>query len=213
VSGRPSPLGALHLTLGSAEGVAAVRSIRARARCTGPRGPYSTLIESARGSRLRFSQHWPDGRSFVALVVGPHAWTIDQESGEREALPDDARAGVRSHEFQMLPLTIEERFVNPVEVGTEVFDDARCATYSATDELGLPCRLYIDPVSSLLRGLRVANYYSPGDQVVIRLADWRPVAGVLMPWRATATDGQGDWVFDFEKIESNAVDDALFVTG
>jgi len=200
VAEAPRPLGAALAALGAPRKVAAIRSVRSSASCAGPRGPYSTLIESERGDRLRFSQHWPDGRSFIAQIDGQQAWSVDEQSGERELLTAEARAGVRTHEFQLLPIVLAERYSDLAAAGTADLGGIECDAFDAVDELGLACRLYFDRATSLLRGLDVTNYYEPDDRVAVRLDDWRPVAGVLFAWRAVASDRLGDWVFEFEEV-------------
>jgi hypothetical protein len=194
------PLEAALAALGPAAVVATIASVRSRASCNGPRGPYSTLIESERGDRLRFSQHWPDGRAFEALIEGPAAWALDAERDEREPLTAEARAGIRSHEFQLLPLVLAERYSELTLTGPASFDGTACDGFDARDELGLACRLYFERASRLLSGLELTNYYVPEDRVTLHLGDWRPVAGVLFPWHAVATDRLGDWIFEFEEI-------------
>jgi hypothetical protein len=71
-------------------------SIKAFARCAGPQGPYTTEIHSARGDRLKCRQVFRDGSSFLGLVNGRHAWTVD-----RVKLPSRITATDRSGEFAL----------------------------------------------------------------------------------------------------------------
>lgn len=194
--------------LGSAEAVAAVRSVRGLANCQGPRGEYTTLVESMRGDLLRFQQRWADGRQFVGLVNGAAAWAVDPDSGETEALSAGARAGIRSHEFQLLPIVIGERYAD-LDIAEQGADEV---TLAATDELGLPCRLRFSADSGLLTGMTFDNYNAPGSEVSVLLGRWLEVDGVLFPSLAVATDTAGDWVLDFDRIEVNVVDEGIFAT-
>jgi hypothetical protein len=184
--------------LGTPQAVAAVRSVRGLARCRGPRGEYLTFVDSARGDLLRFEQRWPDGRRFLAFVRGAEAWAHDFDTGLAEPISPEMRAAIRSHEFQLIPLVLAERY-SPQSVIQE--DDS--TRVAVLDELGLPGELRFDARTGLLLSMAFTNYNRPAEQVITTLGPWRSIDGVLFPERAVATDSTGDYVLDFHTIEVN----------
>src|ERR1044071_7919091 len=102
-----------------------IRSIRALADCTGPNGRYMTEIHSARGNRLSFKQVREDGRTFIGMVNGKIAWT-KKTNDEFDWLDKAGVSMIRSHEFQMIPLTLAERYTNFVVEGEAEYAGQPC---------------------------------------------------------------------------------------
>lgn len=121
--------------MGGTDAVRNVYSIRAFAECTSPRGPYTTEIHSARGDRLWFKQSNPERDDFVATINGRCVWTIDPSTQQAEELPVHVRSMLRGHEFQLIPLILEERFRDPLLEDTEEFAGSMCTKMRVLDDM------------------------------------------------------------------------------
>ncbi|NUO82981.1 nuclear transport factor 2 family protein [candidate division KSB1 bacterium] len=197
--------------MGGESELSKIQSITALAHCTGPRGEYVTEIYSQRGNRLQFKQVWPEGRSFLAFVNGEHAWMEDAMSGHVSQLDSASTAGIRAHEFQMIPLVLPERYQNPVVEREEDFAGERCIKIRMIDGLGKSCAVFFKTRSSLLAGWIQADTRSDkGETVRIVFNEWKKIGNVMLPSKVTATDKSGDWVLAFHDIKLNEVDEKIF---
>jgi len=197
--------------MGGSEEVAKVQSITALADCLGPRGKYKTEIYSALGNRLKFRQVYPDGNSFVGFINGEHAWMQNEKSGSMTRLDHALAAGIRAHEFQMIPLVLPERIKNPTVSGEEDFAGEPCIKVIALTEYGKPCQIFFHLRYSLLAGMIEPDSRSSSGQTVrVVLNEWRQVGNLKLPSKVTATDKSGDWVLDFYDIRLNDVGENLF---
>ncbi len=205
-------LAAAQRALGDAGALAAITSVTAQAQCIGPYSAYTTEIRSVRGNRLVFRQTFPSRPSFVALVNGTQAWGRDEATGEVERLDAASAEGIRSHEFQMIAVTMPERYADPVLIEPAEFAGRACQVVRMLDRLGQPLNAYFADEDGLWVGMIQPDSRAPKrDTVRVVINMWRRVEGVLLPSRVTATDSSGDFVLDFHTITLNAVDDSLFV--
>ncbi|WP_420641183.1 hypothetical protein [Candidatus Leptofilum sp.] len=197
--------------MGGEETAVAIQSIHAIANCTSPHGNYTTEIRSARGQRLHFEQTWPGNPPFRAIINGEYAWGADPQTGDLRRLAKASIAMLRGHEFQMMPLTLPERF-DQMAVGTAAsFAGKQCATIQAIDELEKPCTLYFDLTTGLMAGFVIVNPNGEaGETVQTVFNEWQMVDGIQLPRKVTATDSSGDFVLDFHTITLNKVDGTLF---
>jgi hypothetical protein len=191
--------------------IASVAGVTALARCIGPRGAYATEIRSARGDRLLFRQTFPDRPSFVAVVNGAQAWSRDEVTGDIERLDMASVEGLRSHEFQMIALTMPDRYADAEWIASAEFAGRTCQVVQLLDRLGQPCRAYFADDDGLWAGMTLPDSRVPEREAVrVVINQWRRVGGVLLPVRVTATDAVGDFVLDFHTVTFNDVDDTLF---
>ena len=199
-------------TMGGAATAVAVQSIHAIANCTSPHGDYTTEIQSARQQRLYFRQNWPGMPPFSATINGEYAWGVDPETGDVRPLAAASIAMLRGHEFQMMLLTLPERFSQTAVGTTTDFAGKRCATIQALDELEKPCTLYFDQTTGLMVGFVIVNPNGEaGETVQTVFNEWQTVDGLKLPSKVTATDSSGDFVLDFHTISLNSVDETMFI--
>ncbi len=197
--------------MGGENSLQQVRSIRAVADCTGPNGRYTTEIHSARGDRLSFKQVRADGRTFAGFVSGKIAWTEKAESDEVAWLDKTGAAMIRGHEFQMISLTLSQRYKNFVVEGEENFAGLACIKIRATDELDKSFHLFFNRQTHLLAGMIFSDPRSANGEVVKVVYNlWKPIGRVKLPVKITATDRAGDFVLNFHTIGLNKVDERLF---
>lgn len=204
-------LAAAQTAMGNADALAAITSVTALAQCMGPRGAYTTDIYSMRGNRLMFRQAFPDRPGFTAVINGAQAWARDEATGEIERLDTASVEGVRSHEFQMIALTLPERFADAILAEPTLFAGKMCQVVRLMGQLGHSYHAYFAVDDGLWAGMRLPDSRaSESDSVCVVINSWRTVGDVLLPARVTATDPAGDFVLDFHTITLNNVDETLF---
>lgn len=188
-----------------------VYNIKAIANCTGPRSKYKTEIHSARQDRLLFKQSHEDGKVFAGFVNGAHVWATDAKTGLVSPLSRVNASMMRGHEFQMIPVVLPERYINPVVEPDIDFAEMRCHDVRMTDELGKICHLFFDTKSKLMAGMIIENPTGEkGETVRIVFHDWKPIGKIKLPAKVTATDKNGDYIFNFYDITVNTVDRKIF---
>lgn len=201
----------LSRALGGAVATRTVQSITAIASCSGPYGPYETEVVSMRGERLLFTQRRPERAPFCALMRGNRAWAYDPAGGLGDELDPIVVAMVRSHDFQMLPLVMAQRYRDLAAGWQQRFAGAECNVVAMTDELGYPCQAYFRCADGLWAGMTLVDARDPGNasvRVVVRA--WRQIGAVRLPSALTASDAAGDFQLDFHTITLNTVDPAIF---
>lgn len=197
--------------MGHVDALAAITSITALAQCVGPRGAYTTDIFSMRGNRLMFRQAFPDRPGFVAMINGAQAWAHDEATGEIERLDAASVEGIRSHEFQMIAITMPDRYADPILAEPTEFAEKKCQVVRVMSRLGRPCHAYFAEDDGLWAGMIQPDSRAPErDTVQVVINAWRNIEGVLLPARVTATDRSGAFVLDFHTITLNTVDETLF---
>jgi hypothetical protein len=196
--------------LGGMKAVQQIRSIRALADCTGPNGRYTTEIHSARGNRLSFKQVREDRQTFIAMVNGKIAWT-KKTNDEFDWLDKAGVSMIRSHEFQMIPLTLAERYTNFVVEGEAEYAGQPCVKIRALDELGKPFHLFFNSQTKLLAGMILPDVRSDtGEVVKVVFNTWKTIGTLKLPVKVTATDRAGEFVLNFHSIILNHVDEKMF---
>ncbi|MEW6127901.1 MAG: hypothetical protein AB1757_12755 [Acidobacteriota bacterium] len=197
--------------IGGQASVNRIRSIYAFASCRGPRGAYTTEIQSARGNRLMFKQVRVGGNTFIGYVNGETAWTVDSRKQEFSLLDKTGAWMIRGHEFQMIPLALGERYKNFSVEGKENFAGASCIKIRAVDELNLTTYLFFNWQTKLLAGVISPNPASDkGEVITVVYKEWRTVGKVKIPGKVRATDSTGDFLLDFHTIRLNTVDNKIF---
>lgn len=197
--------------LGAPDALAAVQSISAYADCTGPHGAYVTEIHSARDGRVRFQQTFAGRNPYCIIINRNGAWATDTVTGEADALDVVSVSMIRGHEFQMLPLTLPERYRMPVLLDTVDWNGETCLRVRARDDLGSPCTHYFQTGTAQWMGMEVSNPRQPNAQVRVVVHAWRTCQEIALPVRVSATDTQGEYVFDFHTVLVNHAAPETFV--
>lgn len=196
--------------LGSPDALARLRTISAFAECKSPRAAYTTQIHSARGGRVWFQQTFANREPFRIIINPAGAWATNVVTGETSTLDAPTISMIRGHEFQMLPLTLADRFTN-FEVADEIeLNGTRCLSLRARDDLGAPCALYFRTADSRWAGMLLANSQRENENVRVTVNGWTCVSDVWLPSRVTATDSSGDYFLDFTTITLNDVSEEIF---
>lgn len=194
--------------MGGAKELMKIQSITALAKCTGPRGNYTTEVHSMRGDRLMFKQVSANGEVFLGYVNGELAWTKDQTTAHVSAIDKNYASMLRGHEFQMMAIVLPERYKNPIIEGEEYFAGKQCIKIRTIDQLESPCQIYFDTSSRLLAGLVFVD--PRPDTIRVVFNEWKQINKVMLPSKVTATDKSGNWVLDFYDIKLNRGDEKIF---
>jgi hypothetical protein len=195
--------------MGGEKALKSIYSIKVIANCSSPRSKYKTEIHSAREDRLLFKQSHEDGKIFTGIVNGTHAWAIDAKTGEVSRLDKESAYTMRGHEFQLIPIVLQERYKNPVVEAEEEFAGARCHKVRMTDELGKPCHVFFDTQSKLMAGIIIEHPDKTGKTVRMVFNEWKQVGKIKLPSKVTAID-DGDFTLNFYEIMLNGVDPKIF---
>ena len=197
--------------MGGRRALEEIKSIKADADCTGPKGAYKTELSSARGDRLMFRQTRVGRESFLVFVNGKRAWSKSEETGKIAPLDKKTVAAIRSHEFQMIAIATRERYSKPQLEGYEKFAGSRAIKVRMMDELGNPCHVFFDADSHLMAGMVIVNPMGEaGETVRIVFNRWSQIGKVKLPSTVTATDKTGDFVLNFHNITLNEVAPGVF---
>lgn len=194
--------------LGGRGAIERVGTIRAVAACTGPTGDYETEVISTRDGRLYFRQRHAGRPDFTGIVNGPHAWSPDPESGAPRVLAPPHVQMLRGHEFQMIPLTLRERYSAPDLRGPTALDGRPCQRVRGESRDGGRHELYFDDTDHRLRAIRQTR--PDGAPIVTYLEEWRRVGDVTVPRKIRVTDPSGEFVLDFHTIERDGDHDTRF---
>ena len=196
--------------MGGAAALDTIQSIRARAHCLSPTGTYVTEVRSTRDGSVWFQQSYPDGDLFTAIVRDDEAWAWE---GDDPPDPMEPRmvSVVRGHEFQMMAITLTDRFDLGAVTEHAEFGGSYCHQIELTDGQGRSALAYYHEYSGLLAGLLIPKPLgAPGEMITIRYIAWRAVDGLRLPYKIVASDGTGDFVLSFREISINTVDETIF---
>lgn len=198
--------------LGTPEAVEKIQTISATADCTAPRSMYLTEIHSGRGGRVWFKQTWSNRTPLVIVINSQGGWATDTSTGETESIDAADISQVRGHEFQMLPLTLSERFTAAQRDGEGEWNGEPCLIVRAQDDLNLPTSLYFRAADSRWAGMELTNASHHDQTVRVVVHTWVNIGGVLLPSGVTASDASGEYHFNFHTISVNTVDQSVFQT-
>lgn len=197
--------------LGTPAALASVRTISAFADCSGPRGTYLTEIHSARDGRLRFQQTFTGRNPFCIIINADGTWATDTVTGQTDPLDNDSKSMIRGHEFQMLPLTLAERYNTPELTGTVEWNGELCLRVLARDEVGSLCTHYFQSDTERWMGMELTDMRQPDTQVRVLVQAWRTIENVALPERVLAIDAHGNYLFNFHTIVLNQAAPEYFV--
>lgn len=207
----PMLLKSSRAALGTPDALASVQSVSAFADCAGPRGKYITEIHSARDGRVRFQQTFAGRNSLCIIINGGGAWATDTVTGETHTLDAHSVSMIRGHEFQMLPLTLAERYAAPELTDAAQWNGEMCMRVLARDDLGFPCTHYFQSDIGRWMGMELTNPRQPDTQVRVLVQAWRTIENVALPASVSAVDAHGEYTFYFHTIVLNRAAPEFFM--
>lgn len=195
--------------VGSENDLARIRSLSMVADCMGPKGKYTTSIDSFRVNKTRFVQTftYKDEPSSV-FVNGETAWTIDGHSGDALLSSPFVRMVARAHEYQKMAYDVGAFFQELEIAGTVDFEGRVSIKVSAKNELGMPVDLFFDQESKRLNGY-VLSIPDSTETIKNVFLKWRRVGRLMLPFIVRATDKDGDWTLRFDRIAFNKATERL----
>lgn len=199
-------------SIGTPDALAGIQTISATADCTSPWGTYTTEIHSGRGGRVWFKQTWTDRAPSLIVINREGAWVTDLATGQTEILDATSVSMIRAHEFQMIPLTLNERYVDWHTNEQAAWNGVDGIVVMARDDLDLPATLYFRTSDARWAGMTLTNQRRPNETVRVVVSEWMRVAEVWLPSLVTATDSSGEFVLAFNHITINNVDNKIFST-
>ncbi|WP_414662311.1 hypothetical protein [Horticoccus sp. 23ND18S-11] len=209
---RVDDVAQIHLeAIGGRERVAALNALRATGQVSAAGKTVVFRMVAARPARLRLETE-SGGRIRVQGTDGVRpAWEFDSAqapSGTR-AMPDGvARTFVSDAEFDDPLIAARERGFTLEYAGEGEVDGRKYFRVLATRTGSEPCTLGVDASTYLIvqRTEQRSTAMGRKVQVVTRYADFRPVAGVLLPHEVTtAVDGRVTQQTSILRLEANPV--------
>ncbi len=190
--------------VGSESELSKLRSITAIADCVGPKGTYTTSINSFRTDKTRFEQTFSyKPETSTVLINGDIAWTSD---GEPAVSTPFQRMAARGHEYQKMAFDFRRFFRDFELAGNESFEGRPSVKVRAKNELGMNALLFFDKELRRFSGyvLQVPN---SSETVKNAVLEWQKIGGLNLPSAVKATDSQGDWTLRFHTIRLNKADE------
>jgi len=197
--------------IGGRANAAKVDSIYSWAECTGPNGPYTTEISSARGGKILFTQKRQTGKAYFGLSDGRNAISGSDPAGETKAAGEREVFAWRSHDFARIAIDVEGFFSKFEAEADGTFEGRSAAILRAVDQLGNPARVYFEKRSGSMLGFTIRNpFAAEAEEIRTVFREWKSVDGLRLPSKVVVTDKQGDFVLSFTKITINNVDPRTF---
>ena len=186
-----------------------IRSISVTADCVGPKGKYTTSIDSFRVEKTRFSQTFTyKSEPSSVFVNGETVWTLDARSGVTSISNPFQRMVVRGHEYQKMAFDIRSFFSDLMLDGDADFEGRPSVKVRAKNELGMTTHLYFDKETRRFSGYVLEIPNSP-EKIKNVFLEWRKVGRITLPSVVRATDKDGDWTLRFSKITFNTAREKL----
>lgn len=180
------------IALGGEGAVARIGTLRYLATCEGPRGSFETEVTSARDGRVAFLQRFSTRPRFGAGASLGGAWVLTgDEVVAHDSLDQVLETVVGAHEFHLLAIAPEARYVEPAVGERRAFDGAEVDVVRFADRLGARVEFYYDARTGIPRGFRPVDHTGRGAaEILTVLEDWRRVGEILLPFRITITQGE-----------------------
>lgn len=188
--------------VGSEADLARIRSISASADCVGPKGRYTTSIDSFRENKTRFSQTFTYKSGTNIFANGDTVWTVDDRTGESTISTPFQRMAARAHEYQKMSFDLRSFFSDLSLDGHADFEGRPSIRVRSKNELGMTAMLFFDKETKRFSGYVLEV---PDSTETIRnvFLEWRKAGRLNLPSVVRATDKAGDWTLRFTTIAFN----------
>jgi hypothetical protein len=197
--------------VGGAAAVARIATMRFAAQCEGPGGPFQTTVASARDGRVRLEQRFPTAQGFAAGLALQGPWQRAGTGPVVDSLGSTLLAVLNGHEFHLLALAPESRFVAPVARPRERWGAREANVVRFRDHQGGNTDFLYDADTGLPLGFRTASQSSSGPATVSSaFEDWRPVGGVRLPHVIRITHGSDLWRYRIDEVSVAWLPDSTF---
>lgn len=194
--------------MGGATAVEAIETVEAIAECKGPRGPYRTLVKTARDGRIVFQQDFPNGRRYRAVLSADGGTEYDSDSAKVTTSTPLSHTAAAGHQIHMLSLAPTTQLGPPTGVTLTRFQDRPVIGVIFHDRTGGTVVANYDRRDTTLRGFTFPG--PDGQRIALVVWRWRRFNDVSLPTRAVYWQGQDAYRFHFTHIRLNAVPDSAF---
>ena len=215
ISGEPdgdsllAVLGRARESLGGAA-VLAIPMIRFSAECTGPNGPYTTEVVSARDGRFSFMQARPGRADFgIARSLESH-WAKGADGTFRETPRDDRMMHVAAgHEWPLVAIAPESRYRAPRLLGRGTLGGTTTNSVAWTDPLGGQVTFHYGPDGKPV-GF-VLDAHDGSDELIETIfSEWTELDEVRLPGRIEIAHGSEHFVCTMTRLETGWFKDSEF---
>jgi hypothetical protein len=202
------------LALGGDEAVARVGTVRFRADCDGPSGPFWTTVASARDGRVALRQGFPTRPRFAAGIGLDGGWQLSGNDPPSDSLGTVSASVVTAHEMHLLAMSPEARYADPVALGSGLLDGVDASVVRFRDGLGAPVDFFYDLGTGRPLGFRIVNHTGRGaGEILTRFDDWRRVGQVLLPFAVSMTQGSDIYRYQIVEASTDWLTDRAFQPG
>jgi hypothetical protein len=193
--------------VGGKDAISKINSIEVFAECVGPKGKYTTAINSFRTNKTHFKQTFTYKDKITNVFINDKfAWEADDKTNEFSIVSPFQKLVVNLHEYQKMSFDFQKMFSGFELFGDEIFNEKPSVKVSAKNNLGGTIHLFFDKESKLLAGY-ILPIPDSDESVKNVFNEWKIVKGVKLPVVVTATDKEGDWVLRFNKLTLNKADE------
>lgn len=195
--------------VGSESDLAKIRTISVIAECVGPKGTYTTSIDSFRESKTRFAQTFTYKSTTSNIFInGETAWSVDTRSGDASISSSFQRMAARAHEYQKMAFDLRSFFTGLEIVGSTDFEGRPSVKVRSKNELGMAADLYFDKETKRFTGY-ILEVPDSNETIKNTFLEWRKVGRLTLPVVVRATDKEGDWTLRFNTITFNKANEKM----
>lgn len=192
--------------MGGLERLDAIRTLRMTGSFEIGGEDAAFIQERSRPDRVRFEFATPGEPPTVLASDGEVSWQLDSAlAGDVDVLPAEQADRYGRQTAIDGPLVGAWRGGRPIErVGRERLGDREVHRLRVRWDNGEHADLFVDAASHLL--LRMDDHWQIGGKVAVielRFADYRPVAGVAVPFEIEQRTSQGSWRWVAATVDSN----------
>lgn len=177
-----------------------IRSFITEADCQGPQGKYTTIVHSD-PDYTYFKQVFSySSTPFEAVIVRDSAFQVVNDS-VGSSFDKETIAALRSHEFHMILIDLNDRF----HQFSEPVRESDQLKVNGLDELDNPIEIFFRKDAPEIQSITMRNPGDTTERISFSYADWEIAQGVKLPMRVTIKQGADKtFTFNFTKVEVNS---------
>lgn len=181
-----------------------IKNFETVAECRGPKGTYTTKVESDTNRNCLFSQFYDyNNTPFHALLTSDTTgYIVNDKKNILDTLPQEVIEMVKSHDFHRL-LTKPGQFFENITFTKKL--EPQLELYQAKDGLGNPAKLYYNPSSQLISKVELLNPLDTTQFIEIINQKWMDSAYGKMVKELEIIQARKDtFHFSFKSVKLNS---------
>lgn len=186
---------------------AQIKHFETLAKCRGPKGTYTTKVESDTTGNCFFSQLYDyNNMPFHALLTSDTTgYVVDDKKSILDTLPQEAIEMIKSHDLHRL-LTKPEQFFTNIIFAKKL--QTNLDLYSAKDRLGNPVKLYYNSNSQLIAKVELLNPMDTTQLIEINNKKWMDSGyGKIVEELEIIQAKKDTFRFNFESVKLSSAND------